>query len=240
MSTEKEKIRNTIWKLLEDKKVATFPFPVRNRIPNFVGSREAARKLAELKIWKDSKTIAVNPDAPQKPIREIALKERKTLVMSTPRLKKGFLLVEPRQTIDFGFASTIKGAFKFGKLVNLDEIPLIDLFVVGSVAVNLEGLRIGKGEGYSEIEWALLRTKNKVSENVPIVTTVHELQIVDINFSYMLYDLPLDIVVTPNRVVWIKRKIKKPDRIYWDLIDENKIKEIPILRKLKLEYENSS
>ncbi|MGB9805531.1 MAG: 5-formyltetrahydrofolate cyclo-ligase [Thermoproteota archaeon] len=240
MTDEKEEIRNKIWKLLEDKKVAAFPLPVKNRIPNFVGSKEAARKLTELKIWKDSKTIAVNPDAPQKPIREIALEEGKTLVMSTPRLQKGFLLIEPKQTLDFGLASTIKGAFKFGKLVSLEEIPLIDLFVVGSVAVNLEGLRIGKGEGYSEIEWALLRTKNKVNENVPIVTTVHELQVVDINFSYMLYDLPLDVIVTPRRVIWIKRKIKKPDKIYWDLMDENKIKEISVLRKLKLEYENSS
>lgn len=240
MSNEKEEIRNRIWKLLEDRNVATFPLPVKNRIPNFVGSKEAARKLAELKIWKGSKTIAVNPDAPQKPIREIALREGKTLVMSTPRLQKGFLLIEPKQLIDFGFASTIKGAFKFGKLVNLEEIPPIDLFVVGSVAVNLEGLRIGKGEGYSEIEWALLSAKNKVDESVPIVTTVHELQIVDINFSYMLYDLPLDVVVTPDRVIWVKRKVKKPDRIYWNLMDENKIKEIPILRKLKLECENDS
>lgn len=240
MRAEKEEIRSKVWKLLEDKKLATFPLPIKGRIPNFVGSEEAARRLAELKVWSNSRTIAVNPDAPQKPIREIALREGKTIVMSTPRLQKGFLLIEPKKGMNFSFASTIKGAFKFGRLASLEEIPSVDLFVVGSVAVNLEGLRIGKGEGYSEIEWALLFMRNKVNENVPIVTTVHELQIVDISFSYMPYDLPLDLIVTPSKVIWIERKFRKPERIYWNLMDENKIEEIPILKKLKLEQSGNS
>ena len=40
-----------------------------------------------------------------------------------------------------------------------DPIPHLDMLVLGSVAVSESGLRIGKGEGYADLEYAILRAK---------------------------------------------------------------------------------
>jgi len=236
MLVEKDKVRETIWRTLEEKKVAAFPLPVRNRIPNFVGSKEASLRLSRLEVWKMSKVIAVNPDSPQRYLREIALREGKILIMSTPRLRNGFLLIEPKNEIDYSFASTIRGAFKFGRIEKFELLPKVDLFVVGSVAVNLNGERIGKGEGYSELEWAILYTNSKVSEETPIVTTVHDLQVVNYEFDVRPYDLPVDLIVTPTRTITVKKVREKPKRIYWEFLGEEKIREIPMLRLLKKNF----
>ena len=47
----KEDIRQGIWKLFVEKKVARFP-GAEGRIPNFIGAEACARVLAETWIWK--------------------------------------------------------------------------------------------------------------------------------------------------------------------------------------------
>ena len=57
-------------------------------------------------------------------------------------------------------ASTKAGAAKFGSPLLLDwtKVPKVDVVVVASVAVALNGVRLGKGLGYAELEWAILVT----------------------------------------------------------------------------------
>ncbi len=93
---KKSEIREKIWKLLEERGVARFPKPIKGRIPNFVGAKIAAAKLRKLEEYKQAEVIFCNPDSPQRPVREFALKDRKILIMATPRLKKGFLLLDPK------------------------------------------------------------------------------------------------------------------------------------------------
>ena len=42
------------------------------------------------------------------------------------------------------------------------------------------GLRIGKGKGYADLEYAMLRTMGAIDENTPVVTSVHDSQVMDI------------------------------------------------------------
>ena len=101
---------------MEQKGIATFPKPVYHRIPNFIGAERAAQILRNLPEYKKAKVIFCNPDSPQRPVREMTLKDGKILVMATPRLKHGFLVIAPETTTGKErFASTIKGAFKYGK-----------------------------------------------------------------------------------------------------------------------------
>ena len=57
-------------------------------------------------------------------------------------------------------ACTKKGAAKYGQTLGLtsgwESDDLIDLYVVGAVAVTSKGVRLGKGLGYAEMEWAML------------------------------------------------------------------------------------
>lgn len=227
---EKERIRYYIWNLLEKRGVTKFPRPIVGRIPNFKGSELAAAKLSSLPIFKSAKVIKVNPDSPQIPVRFLALKYGKILIMPTPRIRQGFLLLDPAK-IGFNklkFASTIRGSFKYGKRIKPWDLPNIDLIVMGSVAVSLDGKRLGKGEGYGELEYAILREFNKVTNRTPIVTTIHDLQLVD-EIPSEDHDVPVDVIITPNRIIEIKTKLPKPRGIIWDKLNEHKFNEIPLL-----------
>ena len=77
-----------VWCLMEEKGIARFPRPVFHRIPNFIGAEKAAERLGELPEYKAAKAVFCNPDSPQRPVREMALRDGKILVMATPRLKR--------------------------------------------------------------------------------------------------------------------------------------------------------
>ena len=70
----KNDARQHVWDALKDKKLARFPFPIQGRIPNFKGAEAAAKRLLEVPPWKGAKYLKINPDSPQKPLREEALK----------------------------------------------------------------------------------------------------------------------------------------------------------------------
>lgn len=198
---EKEEIRNKIWFLLEQNNVAIFPLPVRGRIPNFTGSDKAANLVRTLPEWKKAKVIFANPDYAQKKIREFALKEGKLLIMASPRLKHGFLQIDPQKVKGKeDVASSIKGAFKYGKRVK--GMPKPDLIITSCVAVDRLGWRLGKGGGYGDIE--VQRIKDEFCK-IPVVTTIHPIQLVE-SVPHVEHDARVDIIVTPERVYRIQDK----------------------------------
>jgi len=193
---EKQKLREKIWNLLEEKKIARFPLPCFGRIPNFEGSEKAAKLLKTLPEWKRTKIVFSNPDSAQQLVRELALKEGKILIMATPRLKKGYLRIEPKDVKGKEKeASTIKGAFKYGKLIK--DLPKPDLIITGCVAVDKEGWRLGKGGGYGDKE---IKTFLGKFGKIPVITTVHDLQIID-KVPHEKHDTKVDYIVTPNKIL---------------------------------------
>jgi len=229
----KAEARRRVWRTLEEQKLARFPRPVRGRIPNFAGSEQAAKRLAALPEFEAATVVKVNPDAPQRMVRHAALAAGKTLLTPTPRLREGFLCLTPGDIPPGKLleAASIAGAARYGRAIALADIPAIDLLVVGSVAVTEAGARAGKGEGYGELEYAMLRMFGKVSAATPIVTSVHEAQPVD-ELPFELFDVPLDVIVTPERAIRTATRQPKPERIYWDLLPEHKLAETPLLREL--------
>jgi 5-formyltetrahydrofolate cyclo-ligase len=230
----KDEIRRKIWRLLEEKGAARFPKPIRGRIPNFVGAETAAGRMTSRREFEDAEVMKVNPDAPQIPVRRLALAKGKLLIMPTPRLKKGFMLLDPHR-IPLGAlrkASTLRGAFKYGRICTLSELPEVDLIVAGSVAVSRDGVRIGKGGGYSEIEYGILRELRLVNERTPIFTSVHDLQIID-RAPREAHDLTVDIIFTPRMTWEIERKHPRPKGILWRRLTETQLREMPILQELK-------
>ncbi len=235
----KARIRERIWRLMEERDIARFPRPVYGRIPNFEGAEEAARLAAGLKVFRDAEVVKANPDSPQRWLRLEALLQGKVLVMATPRLREGFLLIDPRR-VPYRFlreASTIRGAFRFGERLptprSLARLSSIDLIVTGSVAVSPQtGARIGKGEGYAELEYAILRELGLVGEETPIITTVHEVQLVP-DIPAEPHDVAVDIVVTPRRVIRVKNRPPRPPGILWESLSSEKLEAIPLLRMLR-------
>jgi 5-formyltetrahydrofolate cyclo-ligase len=100
---QKKILREKIWRLLEERGVARFPLPLKDRIPNFEGSDQAAKLVSTLQEWKKARVIFANPDFAQQKVRELALKEGKILIMATPRLKEGYLRIDPEEVKGRGF-----------------------------------------------------------------------------------------------------------------------------------------
>ena len=132
-------------------------------------------------------------------------------------------------------ASSIKGADKFGRPVGLEEVRNIDLIVCGSVAVNRRGARVGKGGGYSDLEFALLTEEKKIGPNTPIVTSVHPLQVIDGEIPMNTHDIPLTAIVTPTEVIEVETRRPRPEGIDWKILPQEKIDAIPVLKRRKAE-----
>jgi 5-formyltetrahydrofolate cyclo-ligase len=177
-------IRKRIWDMMEEKDIARFPRPVHHRIPNFVGADQAAARLAALPEFESAKCIKVNPDTPQRPVRHAVLEQRKTLLTPQPRLRTGFFSTIRMDTlpslVEIKDCTNSKGVAKWGTTVTLNDEYTVDLVVVGSTAVCPEtGARVGKGEGFAELEWGILSAQGNMDpEKTLVITTVHDEQVV--------------------------------------------------------------
>jgi 5-formyltetrahydrofolate cyclo-ligase len=235
VSAAKQPLRDRVWALLRRRRAARFPFPITDRIPNFVGAERAAARAAELPEWTRAKRIKCNPDAPQRPLRLRALREGKTVFMAVPRLTEArcFLRLDPAKLGErLAEAATIGGASRLGEAVLPEDLGRIDLVVTGSVAVGVDGARVGKGGGYSDLEFALARRLGAVSESTPVLTTVHGLQVVDEAIPMTAHDVPVDVIVTPERVIRTRRRRRKPRDIRWGELTAEQLAAMPPLRAL--------
>jgi len=210
---------------MESNGVGLFPLPPRGRVPNFKGCAEAAARIRELEEYRSAKTVMVNPDAPQLPIRRISLLDGKMVLMATPGLRRGFVLLNPQKLRNPAMSATIAGAMKNGKPARLKSVR-VDLIVEGSVAVDENGGRVGKGSGWGDLEYALLRESGATDENVKAVTTVHDLQVVKDSIPMEPHDMPVDFILTPTRTVAVECAYPKPSGIRWEELSAGKIEAI--------------
>jgi 5-formyltetrahydrofolate cyclo-ligase len=217
---QKQQARERVWALLEREGAARFP-GARGRIPNFRGAEAAAERLAGAPEWRDARVVKANPDAPQLPVRRRALAEDKAVYMAVPRLRgeKPFLRLAGDATIK------ARGATPVG----LDDMEGVDLVVCGTVAVNRVGARVGKGGGYSDLEFGLLVERGLVGDDTVIATTVHALQLLDEPLPETEHDFRVDLIATPHEVVRTKR-IARPPGILWTHVTAEKIEAVPVLR----------
>ena len=235
----KEEVRRLVYRRLREAGVARPPFPIEGRIPNFAGAGEAARRLTGTPEWSSARVVKVNPDSPQRPVRLAALSQGKLLVMPTPRIRSGFLLLDPRviPRSAYRVAATIRGAFRYGRLLStLGELeahlPAVDLIVEGSVAVSVFGDRIGKGEGYGDLEFGILRELGLVEDSTPVFTSVHDLQVFHEPLPQSPHDVPVDAIFTPTRSIRVEARRPRPPGILWEALSSEKLREIPLLREL--------
>ena len=281
---DKQAVREAVWDAFEAGDQARFPFPPHDRIPNFAGADAACERLTETEEWAAAETLKCNPDAPQLPVRRAALRAGKTVYVAQPRLRDAdpFLRLDPDAIAadpdaDVDDATTVSGVSTHGTPVAPEGVPHVDLVVAGSVAVATDGARIGKGEGYSDLEWGLLSELGAVDSEgrspagseghspsgnraspgdsrtqsgddaTTVATTVHELSVIDGPASAVAgegadvgdgeatlptpdaHDVPLDLIVTPERTVRTETPFERPVGIDWDALDDERLAEIPAL-----------
>lgn len=72
----------------------------------------------------------------------------------------------------------LQGESETKKEIGIDTDIKLDLLIVGSVAVSKLGQRIGKGNGYVDLDVGLLSHLNVITKDTIIVTTVHDVQVI--------------------------------------------------------------
>lgn len=123
---------------------------------------------------------------------------------------------------------------RYGRLVSLAEMELIDLVVTGCVAVSRDGGRTGKGAGFADLELGLLRQFDLIRADTPMVTTVHSLQLVENEkLPMQAHNWSLTWIVTPDEVIETHTTRPQPEGVDWTQVRSEQMETIPVLRKLK-------
>jgi 5-formyltetrahydrofolate cyclo-ligase len=231
----KRQVRERIWSLL-DQHGAVKPPGAAGHIPSFTGADQTAERLAELPAWTSARVVKSNPDRAQLPVRVRALHDGKTVYMAVPRLEtvQPFYRLNPQALADadLDVAATGAGAARLAPRVGLDQMQPVDLIVCGSVAVDRRGVRIGKGAGYSDIEVALLHDAGLLRQETVIVTTVHDLQVVDESIPDNPHDFRVHYIVTPTQVIQCPPS-PPPAGIDWQMVTAEQAAAIPVLGHLR-------
>jgi 5-formyltetrahydrofolate cyclo-ligase len=234
---QKAALREQIWDAMSVKGVSRFPGPA-NRIPNFVGAERAAEQLAQSDAWANARTIKSTPDSPQLPVRVRALKEGKLVYMAVPRLAEPepFFVLDPDHLADPpARAASIKAAARSARTVAFAEMTPVDLVVTGCVGVGSDGARLGKGGGFSDLEFALAAAAGLVDRDTIVVTTVHDVQVQPTGaIPTVDHDLRVGLIATPTRLIEVpRRRGHRLPALEWEQLTDAKIAAIPVLGRLR-------
>src|SRR6202050_2345010 len=230
----KAALREEVWSAMRAAKVARFPGAA-GRIPNFTGAEAAAERLRAMPAWQEARTLKANPDSAQWPVRQRALEDGKTVYMAVPRLAgpEPFFALDPDHLSEPPRqAASISGATRSARRVMLADVAPVDLVVMGCVAAGEDGARLGKGGGFADLEYALATVAGLIGPDTVTVTTAHALQVRPPGAIPLTgHDVPLDFIVTPDRVIDCRRvRGPRPTAgIRWEDLTEEKIAAIPLL-----------
>ena len=232
VSSAKQRIRERMWGVLDKTGLAPGCY---GRIPNLQGTFEAARQLTSLQLWATARVVMISPDDSAAAVRWEALRAGKLVYMAVPRIERQmpFVLLDPSKLPNLTEADAeTDRALEWGRPVGLKEMRRINLVVGGSVAVNREGARIGKGMGYFDTELALLVEANLVPPHTPVATTVHSRQVIEGHLPEAPHDGRVSIFATEKGTFIVPSAARRPlPGIVAEMLDERE-SVIPALREL--------
>lgn len=245
----KRTFRLETWQKIKEQKLSPVrrfnSFGMFNKIPYLVGVDKAAELLAETEEFKKSNSIKVNIDLAQEQVKLEVIKAGKTLLVPPSHKSTNvYARVKNCDPAELDLAAQKKIIKLQGDEDTFEEIDInntekIDMVVVGSYAVSRTGQRIGKGNGYVDLDIGILTHLGCLTKDTLIVTTVHEVQVYDTlpENLFQSYDLPLDLIVTPTEVIRVSKRLTRPTGIEWNLLSSRRLEIVPVLKSIKEKLE---
>lgn len=240
VAEHKSEVRERVWSEL--RKVAVpdsrFHFDFGEFIADFEGGEAAVQRLIDHRYYQNAEFVFITPDNCLDRLRLRALQDGKTVLMTTYSIKRGFWLLDPK-TISpdlYLYASTLDGMEKVARPVDLEAIkalPPVEYMVTGTGAINMEGVRFGKGHGFFDAEWGMLYQLGRVTTATPTAAVVHDCQLLDEKLTPAVFDTVADVVFTPTRTIEVSGPHKPTVGILWDVLDPHMYETIPPLQQLK-------
>uniref|UniRef100_A0A1B0B7G4 C2H2-type domain-containing protein n=1 Tax=Glossina palpalis gambiensis TaxID=67801 RepID=A0A1B0B7G4_9MUSC len=235
----KRSLRVQTWRKLQENKYGVGFNRIFNRIPDFVNSDKAALMLAETDEFKNATNIKIMIDRALHVAKFQALLANKNLYLPGTRDSKALYLkvdVPPNATDEQKKEIlNVQDVQNHRTEISLDTKIKLDMVVIGSVVVSRDGYRIGRGNGFNDLDIGLLTETGALTPETIIVTLVHDAQVVD-NLPtnlFQKYDTPVDLIVTPTEVIHVDKRLPRPTGIFWELLSERRLKIIPVLQVLK-------
>ena len=205
------------------------------RIPPFPGQNKAAERLRRTTLYRKSLTVMVPPDRPQLQVRINLLQDRKRLIMATPGLRDGFYEIPVNQISPSLWAKAVSssGVTRYGRKLatTVGEIGQVDLLVTGAVAVSLQGDRIGKGTGYFDLEYMILREIGSTGEGTPVIAVVDDLQVFE-ELPWQEKDVSIDLILTPTTSIPVHHPRPRPKGVDWLSLQGRQMRAMRPLREL--------
>lgn len=192
-----------------------FDLDITRFVPDFDGSAAATGRALEHASLRDADMVFVAPDNSLTALREALLARGTRLVQPVFGGRRGMFLLEGLQG-EARFAATLDGAEQLGRLLTLEQLGAlgrIEAVVTGAVAVTRDGVHVGGGEGYLDLEWAILRELELVDTAVPVLALIHECQFLDVPLAVKTTDVCVDTVLTDERAVDLAHGRTKPDEL---------------------------
>jgi 5-formyltetrahydrofolate cyclo-ligase len=235
----KSEIRRQVWQRLRQvaRPDSRFHWDFGEFIPDYEGSEHCAAAIRQMDAYRHSQMIFITPDNNLLTLREYAIRDNKTVLITTYGIARGFMMVE-RQDVPEDqerYAASLDGLEEYARFIDLNvlsQLGKVDLLITGASLISTQGIRWGKGHGYFDLEWAMLRELGLVGEETPIIAVVHDCQVTEVALTPDPYDTIVDYIVTPASITQLNRTLSKPDGILWNKLDPATIKKIPPLEEL--------
>ncbi len=236
----KADVRERVWSELRKVAVADsrFHFDFAEFIADFEGGEAAVARLTEHEFYRNADLVFITPDNCLDRLRLHALRSGKKVLVTTYSIKRGFWLLDPEK-IDpalYLYAATLDGMERVGEQVSLADIakmPKVDFMVTGTGAINMEGVRFGKGHGFFDAEWGMLFKLERISTDTPTAAVVHDCQLLTETLTPDVYDTVMDVIFTPTQTIAVSDPHKPTCGIVWDRLDPHMFETIPPLQELK-------
>jgi 5-formyltetrahydrofolate cyclo-ligase len=216
--------------------------------PDFRGSADAVDRVATLPCYQNAKTILATSDNSLEGLRYRALKDGKKLLVGTYRLRRGFVVLDPKSIADdkLELAACLDGMEKpgIGRAVSLaqlrDDAFNVDMCILGGLVFNEQGVVIWEGQALFEVQWALLQDLNLLDPTATVVAVAHQCQVVD-EVQHGLEpvrpdkngEVQCDFLVTSDRVLDVKGAVKPTGGVNFNKVDPDALNNIPPLQELK-------
>lgn len=187
-----------------------------------------AEQLRKTDTYRQARRLFVTPPPLLLQIRINCLLDGKELIMPSPGLTDGFILITPH-TIPFkklSHAVTYKGLQKFG--TNLAPATLaglpVDVVVCDAVAVDRRGGRLGDGRGFLDLACGLLGELGAVGEKTTYLAAVETEQLLVERIPVEPWDIILSGIITTAGPRLFSAEPSVVPRIHWPALPEKIIR----------------